>query len=97
MLRYLFFLAISSFAYCGEAKSKLHGTWQSDGPVTVKYLTEHCILNDQQRKVFPRLFGNSRITFRPDGTGVMLMGANKFPKPDGGELVVEERTMKFTY
>lgn len=98
MLRYLPLALTMMLASCaGEQTSKLYGSWSSDAAATKDYLTNHALLNEYQKKAFPRLFGGAVVTFRPDGSGVMTMGAVRIPKKDGGELDLAATEKKFRF
>lgn len=98
MLRQLLIALTTLLTACaGEQKSTLYGSWSSDASATKDYLTKHALLNEYQKKAFPMLFGRAVVTFRPDGTGVMKMGAVRIPKKDGGELDMATTEIKFKF
>jgi hypothetical protein len=98
MIRQLLIALTTVLAACaGEQKSALYGSWSSDASATKDYLTKHALLNEYQKKAFPMLFGRAVITFRPDGTGVMKLGAVRIPKKDGGELDMAATEIKFKF
>jgi hypothetical protein len=98
MLRYFLIILVSLHAVCAEEKtSKLYGSWSSDAIATKAYLTSYAVLNEYEKKAFPMLFGRAVITFNPNGTGTMKMGAAKIPKKDGGELELAATEISFKF
>lgn len=80
-----------------DKASKIYGTWSSDREASSDYLLANAKLNDYQKLALPRLFGRMDVTYREDGTGTAFLKAGRIPKKDGGEIVLEETSIDFTF
>lgn len=92
---------ISIFAVClvscKEQDSKIYGTWQSDGERTWTYLEERTHLSAKQRVSLKSFFGNTSITYNPDGTGMIDQQAFTMDVLDGEPVGMEAHSEEFTF
>lgn len=95
--RCLLFLTFAQSAFASDKVSKIHGSWQSDGEATNKYLSKNTRLTAHQKKLFPLLFGNAVIVYNPDGTGSITLKAASLPKKEGGMVEAPAKVTSFTY
>lgn len=97
MLRLLILFTLTQLAYSGETASKLYGSWKSDITLTSEYLNKHAKLTEYQRKVLPKIFSNSIVTYKSNGTGLIETKEIVIPKQNGEEWKIPAINIGFTY
>jgi len=70
---------------CSKSDSRLHGRWQSDASLSMKWNRENAELSDEALGVLSQRIGHLTLEYRPNGKGTLEVAAYK--RLDGTNVI----------